>query len=154
VDSISENYTIFRAVNRALRNHGLKINLLLRLSILLPMNILDYLLGGTAVPLWIYTLSLIAILPGTIIYTFLGATASTLLTTDSSRESTILLLIGVSFALTAICMASFYSKMELEKILQEEERMQLDTIREDELDDDDNDGDGDGNTLPIRNSVV
>jgi len=123
---LSKRYTIFRAINQALEHHGLKINILLRLSIIIPVNILDYLMGVTTVSFGIYTISLVAILPGTIIYTFLGATASSLAeaTSGSSTgetEEIILLLVGVIFAMIAICSASYYSKVELDKILAQEE---------------------------------
>jgi len=75
----------FRALYRATANDGFTIVLLARLSPLFPFNLLNYGLGLTAVSLRHYFLaSWIGMLPGTILYVYLGTLAAdlTALVTD------------------------------------------------------------------------
>ena len=63
----------FRAVDSAIGEKGGKIVLMLRLSPIFPFNMLNYLLGLTAVRFWHYVLaSWIGMLPGTVLYVYLG----------------------------------------------------------------------------------
>ncbi|HEY5742861.1 MAG TPA: TVP38/TMEM64 family protein [Terrimicrobiaceae bacterium] len=68
-----ENENFFR-IDRAIGAQGAKLILLLRLSPLIPFNISNYLYGLTAVKFWPYVLaSWIGMLPGTLLYVYLGA---------------------------------------------------------------------------------
>lgn len=67
------------AIGRAVDSEGFKIVLLTRLSPVLPFNLLNYALGLTTVPFRTYVLaSWIGMLPGTIMYVYLGSTAGSL----------------------------------------------------------------------------
>lgn len=95
--------------------------ILLRLSPLIPYNALDYMSGVTSIPLWSYTVALIAMLPGTVMFTCIGATASSLAeSTGASAENKtvriISLVFGVTFAIVGVTVASYYSKLELNKV--------------------------------------
>lgn len=68
----------WKSIDRALGVQGLKIMFLLRLSPLFPFNLLNYLAGTTAISLKDYCLSLLGIIPGTILYVYLGAASSDL----------------------------------------------------------------------------
>ncbi|KAL3940908.1 MAG: hypothetical protein SGARI_000794 [Bacillariaceae sp.] len=74
---LTESYPLFQAIDRALEGNGLKIMVLLRLSPLIPYNALDYMSGVTSLPLKDYSLALIALLPGALMLSFVGASAST-----------------------------------------------------------------------------
>ncbi len=64
----------FAAIDRAVGHSGLKIVLLLRLSPVLPFNLLNYGLGLTRVRVRDYVLgSFIGMLPGTFLYVYLGS---------------------------------------------------------------------------------
>lgn len=64
----------FAAVDRALGRSGFKIVALLRLSPVFPYSILNYALGLSAVPFRSYVAaSIIGMLPGTILYVYLGS---------------------------------------------------------------------------------
>lgn len=98
----------------ALQGNGLKIMILLRLSPLIPYNALDYMAGITAIPLWAYTLALIGMLPGTIMFCFVGASASSLTESASSENKTVKIIsivFGVVFAFSGVYVASYYSKL-------------------------------------------
>ena len=58
-----------------MKKRGFRIFFLLRLSPIIPFNALNYMAGMTAVTFRSYTLALIGILPGTILFVFVGASA-------------------------------------------------------------------------------
>lgn len=64
----------FAAVDEALAEGGLKIVILLRLSPVLPFNVLNYALGASRVRLPTFVLgSFIGMLPATLLYVYLGS---------------------------------------------------------------------------------
>ncbi len=68
----------FRAVDEAVGREGLKIVLLTRLSPVFPFNLLNYAYGVTGVTLKDYILGSIGMIPGTIMYVYLGSLAGNL----------------------------------------------------------------------------
>jgi uncharacterized membrane protein YdjX (TVP38/TMEM64 family) len=67
------------AIRRAVETEGFKIVLLTRLSPLFPYNALNYAFGLTSVPVGRYILaSWIGMLPGTIMYVYVGTAAKSL----------------------------------------------------------------------------
>lgn len=63
----------FAAVDTAVAEEGFRVVLLLRLSPLVPFNLLNYGLGLTRVPVGTYLLaSAVGMLPGTLLYVYLG----------------------------------------------------------------------------------
>lgn len=62
----------FGAIDRAVGDQGRKIVFLLRLSPVFPFNLLNYALGLTRVRLADYLVASIGMLPGTILYVYLG----------------------------------------------------------------------------------
>ncbi|NJN32119.1 MAG: TVP38/TMEM64 family protein [Synechococcales cyanobacterium RM1_1_8] len=63
----------FKAIDQAIAQAGLKIVFLTRLSPVFPFNLLNYALGLTRVSLKDYVLGSIGMLPGTILYVYLGS---------------------------------------------------------------------------------
>lgn len=64
----------FRAIDRSIGQGGVKIVALLRLSPVLPFNLLNYALGLTKVKSRDYVLaSFVGMLPGTLLYVYLGS---------------------------------------------------------------------------------
>src|SRR5262249_11961339 len=69
----------FRAVDEAFRQLGFKIVVLLRLSPLFPFQLLNYALGLTKISFREYVLaSWIGMLPGTVMYVYIGSTLKAL----------------------------------------------------------------------------
>jgi len=67
------------AVGRAVETEGFKVVLLTRLSPVFPYNVLNYAFGLTSVPVGKYVLaSWIGMLPGTIMYVYLGTATRSL----------------------------------------------------------------------------
>jgi uncharacterized membrane protein YdjX (TVP38/TMEM64 family) len=68
------NNSRFKRIDRAIGERGAKLIFLLRLSPLIPFNISNYFFGLTAVSFWPYVLaSWIGMLPGILLYVYLGA---------------------------------------------------------------------------------
>lgn len=68
----------FKAIDQAAESGGIRLVALLRLSPLLPYNVLNYALGITGVGTWKYIIGTTAILPGTMMYTYYGTVGGTL----------------------------------------------------------------------------
>lgn len=118
---LTESYPLFQAIDRALEGNGLKIMVLLRLSPLIPYNALDYMAGVTSIPLRDYSLALIALLPGALMLCFVGASASSLSDSTTSSNQTlkiVTIVSGLAFGGCGVYAASYYSKVELDRILQ------------------------------------
>jgi uncharacterized membrane protein YdjX (TVP38/TMEM64 family) len=65
----------FAAIDRAIGGEGRKIVFLLRLSPIFPFNLLNYALGLTRVRLADYVIAGAGMLPGTLLYVYLGSAA-------------------------------------------------------------------------------
>ena len=74
VEAMARRHPRFGAIDAAVREQGWRIVALLRLSPLVPFNLSNYLYGLTPVAFGPYVLaSWIAMLPGTLLYVYLGA---------------------------------------------------------------------------------
>ncbi|MEB3227561.1 MAG: TVP38/TMEM64 family protein [Synechocystis sp.] len=70
----------FKAIDEAVGKEGLKIVLLTRLSPIFPFNLLNYAYGVTGVSLKDYVIASVGMIPGTIMYVYLGSLAGSLAT--------------------------------------------------------------------------
>jgi uncharacterized membrane protein YdjX (TVP38/TMEM64 family) len=68
----------FERIDRAVAGQGLKIVFLLRLSPVLPFNVLNYALGLTRVRFRDYLIASLGMLPGTLLYVYSGRVAGDL----------------------------------------------------------------------------
>ena len=66
-------YPKFAAIDKAVAKEGFKIVFLTRLSPLFPFNLLNYAFGITQVSLKDYVLGSIGMIPGTILYVYIGS---------------------------------------------------------------------------------
>jgi uncharacterized membrane protein YdjX (TVP38/TMEM64 family) len=94
----------FRAIDEAIGREGWKFVMLLRLSPLIPFNASNYIYGITAVKFWPYVLaSWIGMLPGTVLYVYLGTIGKAGLTGgQQSRSPLEYVFFGVGFVATVI----------------------------------------------------
>jgi uncharacterized membrane protein YdjX (TVP38/TMEM64 family) len=73
-----EHHAVFAAIDRAVAAEGMKIVFLTRLSPVFPFTLLNYAFGLTRVALGDYVLaSWIGMMPGTVMYVYLGSLART-----------------------------------------------------------------------------
>ena len=96
----------FQAVDRAVGQQGFKIVLLVRLSPLFPFNLMNYAFGLTTVRLRDYVLaSWIGMLPGAVMYVYLGSAAKSLADLAAGRtEGTVgqPILFGAGLIITVV----------------------------------------------------
>lgn len=78
----------FAAIDKAVAEEGFKIVLLTRLSPVFPFNLLNYTFGITGVSLKDYALASIGMIPGTMMYVYLGSLAGDLARIGSSTQPT------------------------------------------------------------------
>jgi uncharacterized membrane protein YdjX (TVP38/TMEM64 family) len=76
----------FRAIDRAVGREGLKIVLLTRLSPVFPFNLLNYAYGVTGVSLKDYVIGSVGMIPGTIMYVYIGSLAGNLATIGTEAQ--------------------------------------------------------------------
>lgn len=78
----------FRAIDEAVGREGFKIVLLTRLSPVFPFNLLNYAFGITGVTLRDYFLGCVGMIPGTVMYVYLGSLAGNLAMIGSEDQPT------------------------------------------------------------------
>ncbi len=76
----------FKAIDRAVGKEGLKIVLLTRLSPVFPFNLLNYGLGVTGVSSKDYVVGSIGMIPGTIMYVYIGSLAGSIATIGGETQ--------------------------------------------------------------------
>lgn len=77
----------FQAIDEAVGKAGFKIVLLTRLSPIFPFNFLNYAYGVTGVSLKDYALASVGMIPGTIMYVYIGSLAGNLATLGRANPS-------------------------------------------------------------------
>ena len=105
--------------------------LLYRLSPIIPFSALNYLAGALSVSFRDYLLSLFAIIPGTVLYVFLGASAGSLADSSSSGSSNttvtiVIVVVGIVLGVLAIWLTTRYARKELHRIIEERQNVQND----------------------------
>jgi uncharacterized membrane protein YdjX (TVP38/TMEM64 family) len=88
IDARLGNHPKFRSVDQAIGREGLKITFLLRLSPVFPFTPLNYLLGLTQVSFRDYALACFGMIPGTLLYVYLGKVASEVISLAGDAAST------------------------------------------------------------------
>ena len=125
----------FRAVDSAIKNDGFKVVFLLRLSPVLPFNVMNYALGTTGVPISEYFFaSLIGMAPGTAMFIYIGSTLRNLADAlrgdlsggdeeaDSSSGTirTIALIVGLAATIVVTIFITITAKKHLDHFVEEE----------------------------------
>ncbi len=83
-----ESNSKFNAIDIAVAKEGLKIVFLTRLSPAFPFVLLNYAFGVTKVSLQDYIVGCVGMIPGTVLYVYIGSLAGNLATIDSADPST------------------------------------------------------------------
>lgn len=78
----------FAAIDKAVAKEGFKIVLLTRLSPVFPFNLLNYAFGITGVSLKDYALGSVGMIPGTIMYVYIGSLAGNLARIGTESQPT------------------------------------------------------------------
>lgn len=78
----------FKAIDTAVSRAGIKIVLLTRLSPVFPFNLLNYAFGITSVSLRDYVIGCLGMIPGTILYVYIGSLAGSLAQIGTANQPT------------------------------------------------------------------
>jgi uncharacterized membrane protein YdjX (TVP38/TMEM64 family) len=113
------------AIGRAVAKEDFKLVLLTRLSPVLPYNVLNYALGLTGVRFGNYLLaSWIGMLPGTIMYVYLGSAANSvasLLSEETPRSTSrqVLFVLGLAATVAAVVIITRAARRALNEMVAE-----------------------------------
>ncbi|WP_016952229.1 TVP38/TMEM64 family protein [Anabaena sp. PCC 7108] len=83
-----EKHPKFKIIDQAVAEEGWKIVLLTRLSPIFPFNLLNYAFGITQVSLKDYILGSIGIVPGTVMYVYMGSITANIAMISTAHQST------------------------------------------------------------------
>ena len=128
---MAEKYAIIGALDKAMETEGLKFTFLLRLCPLVPFNAFNYMMGITGVKFWDYAIGGLGMLPGTIVYIFLGTTISNIADAASGNyeqgtASLVFIIVGTILAFIAIVYISCVVKKYLNEKLEEKKDLPQD----------------------------
>jgi len=116
----SKKYPIMDAINRAIHKEGLKLMLLLRLCPVLPFNAMNYLMGITSVEAKDYIFGCVGMIPGTLVYVFVGTTISDIADTAKGKsENNTLILVFLIVGSIIGCGGIIYISMVAKRMLNE-----------------------------------
>ena len=106
------------ALDKALETQGFKFVLLLRLCLLIPFNITNYVLGGSAVRFTDYLLGSLAVVVQNLFFVYIGTTISKISDALSGGESLnttsiIVMSFGVLIALGGVIYVSLIVRRQL-----------------------------------------
>ncbi len=88
IEELTRGKPRFRQIDRAIGERGARLILLLRLSPLIPFNLSNYFYGLTSVEFWRYVFaSWIGMIPGTLLYVYLGTLGRAGLETAAGAET-------------------------------------------------------------------
>ncbi len=117
----------FAAIDNAVARRGWKIVFLTRLSPIFPFNLINYAYGLTKIPFWHYVFSSwIGMMPGTLLYVYLGSLAGTVAraVVVEEQETVALMIIFRVIGLLATLAVTIYITQIARKALKEDVNME------------------------------
>ncbi len=112
IESGAKENDRFKSIDEAIGKDGWKIVGLLRLSPLIPFNLSNYLYGVTSIRLVPYVLaSAVGMLPGTLLYSYLGAVGKVTVIGEKSGHSPLQYLMLAVGLLATIVVAIYVSRL-------------------------------------------
>jgi uncharacterized membrane protein YdjX (TVP38/TMEM64 family) len=112
----------FVAIDKAVAEEGFKIVLLTRLSPIFPFNLLNYAFGVTKVSLKDYTFASVGMIPGTIMYVYIGSLAGDIARIGSQNQASnltlqwILQIIGLIATIAVTVYVARISRQALDNV--------------------------------------
>lgn len=119
---MAAKHRVINAIDKVMEKEGLKFTLLLRLCPLIPFNVFNYVMGVTSVSVKDYAIGGFGMIPGTIVYVFVGTTIGNISKAASGdfeggTITLVLLIVGTVLAFAAIVYISIVVKKYLNKQL-------------------------------------
>ena len=124
--NLAKKYRVINAIDKVMEKEGLKFTFLLRLCPLIPYNAFNYVMGVTAVSFKHYVIGGLGMIPGTIVYVFVGTTIGNIADAASGdyeggTATLVFLIVGTVFAFAAVVYITIVVKRYLNKQLQEDD---------------------------------
>ena len=118
--NLAQKYRLINAIDKALEKEGLKFTFLLRLCPLIPFNAFNYIMGITSVTFKAYAIGGFGMIPGTVVYIFVGTTIGNISAAASGdfeggAATLVFLIVGTILAFVAIVYISIVVKRYLNK---------------------------------------
>ncbi|CAI2370597.1 unnamed protein product [Moneuplotes crassus] len=137
IQKIHDRNKYLRALSICFKKSGLKIMFLLRLSPLIPYNLLNYVMGVYPITIMQFSIANLGMIPGILIYVYIGTAVSSIgalfeTSNGSSILKIIMFSIGLVVAVVAIIFIIAYTKRELNKALIEKEKEEANKPNEDQ----------------------
>ena len=113
----------FRAIEKAVKENGVKFVVLIRLTPIFPFNLLNYLLGIIAISATDNMKAMLGMLPGTIVYVYLGASLQSIADISSSGSwssnisTIVLMVVGTILSFVGLVWVSKKAKKEIDLAL-------------------------------------
>lgn len=105
-------YPAFETLDRAIASRGGRIVLLVRLSPVFPFVYVNYLFGLTAIPATTYcATTILGMIPATIVYVALGASAGAAATGQAATWSTARIVITIAGAVAAVAVSFIVARI-------------------------------------------
>jgi len=132
-----EKHPKLKAIDLAVAKEGWKIVLLTRLCPLFPFNLINYVFGVTQVSLKDYVLGSFGIIPGTVMYVYIGTIAGNLAMTNMPEQALtpeartyqlimqgigLIATIAVTIYITKVAQKALAQSMAVTETVQEEEK--------------------------------
>ena len=119
---MAEKYRVIKAIDKVMEAEGLKFTFLLRLCPLIPFNAFNYVMGITSVRFKAYALAGFGMIPGTIVYVFVGTTIGNIADAASGdfeggTVSLVVIIVGTILAFAAIVYITIVVRRYLNKQL-------------------------------------
>lgn len=120
--NLAKKYRVINAIDKVLEKEGLKFTFLLRFCPLIPFNAFNYIMGITSVTFKSYAIGGFGMIPGTIVYVFVGTTISNISAAASGdfeggTPTLVFLIVGTVAAFAVIVYVTIIVKRYLNKQL-------------------------------------
>lgn len=116
-----EGNSTFKAIDEAVAQQGWKIVFLTRLTPALPFNLQNYGYGLTKVPLFQYVpASWVGMMPGTVLYVYLGMLAGEAATGDASAAKWVMRIVALAATIMVTVMITRIAKRALNRAVETE----------------------------------
>eukprot|EP01083_Nonionella_stella_P083091 229601_1 len=141
IQRIANKHPQFKVIDKIVERHGFKIAFLLRLAIITPYNVMNYLMGITSISLRNYVLGNFGMLPDCIMMCFIGSFLSSVIQIEnisnslSEREKHLMLIfsiVGTILAFVVACYVGVLAKRQFQKIAKEIELENQNSIQTNE----------------------
>lgn len=130
VQILMRRYPLLRAVDAAIVKNQLKVMFLMRLNLLIPFGVLNYIFGISGVHLSVFLLSMPAVLPWYLLLVCLGGVSHSMYSKDGTVEDNLfgimLISSGVASGIIALVITWKFAKKELQKEAEFNQRWKVD----------------------------